>query len=158
MKNENKTKGLNFLILIPVGFVLMVISVIVFYEGRKAYWDYQVDKMCEKDGGVHVYIEQKLPLAYVSDSGLVKIPFEVKSTIDDLYFIRIVKNKILEGYLSVGSYKTQIIRRKDDIIIAEVISYGRGGGDFLSFAHPSYKSCNTDLNTIELMYQEAFEY
>ncbi|MEO1768095.1 hypothetical protein, partial [Thiobacter aerophilum] len=48
MRGSSLVKKLLF---IPLAFVVLLLLAISFFEGRKAYWDYQVRKMCEKDGG-----------------------------------------------------------------------------------------------------------
>src|SRR5688500_192867 len=52
-----KSRGfgiVGWLLMVPVALVVLVLLTIGFYEGRKAYWDYQVREMCAKDGGVRI--------------------------------------------------------------------------------------------------------
>ncbi|MDZ7805104.1 hypothetical protein [Thiohalophilus sp.] len=44
-----------------IAIIVIAISIVVFYEGRKAYWDYRVQEMCEEEGGVKVYESIYLP-------------------------------------------------------------------------------------------------
>lgn len=144
------------LVLTPLVFVLMAVLVFAFYEGRKAYWDYRVREMCEKDGGIKVYENAELPEMYMKNNDVIRIPFEANATEIDEYFIRTTREPIVEGNLSVGKHLTQIIRARDRKIMAESITYGRGGGDFPTFAHPSYMSCLTNGNSFDSMIHQVF--
>lgn len=42
---------IGWIVAVPLGLISLLILVIGFYEGRKAYWDSKVREMCEKDGG-----------------------------------------------------------------------------------------------------------
>ena len=142
------------MIKIVITIILIPILSLVFFEGRKAYWDNQVTKMCKKDGGIKIYEKTNKPLTYFVKKGFLKIPFESKSTINNEYFLRTKDTKIIEGRLSVGEHRTQLIKNKGDIIIAETVSFGRSGGDFPTFAHPSYHTCARNKNLLESMFEK----
>lgn len=148
--------AIKMLLLIPAALVLLLVLAFAFFEGRKAYWDYRVREMCVKDGGVKVYERVTLPQRYVNRDGIIRIPFEPHATLNDEYFIRTIRTPIVDGYLSVGRHQTQLVRATDKRLLAEVVSYGRGGGDFPTFAHPSYVSCQTSVNSIDSMNQQVF--
>lgn len=157
LRNCMRGAGLiKSLLLVPTVLVLLLLLAVAFFEGRKAYWDYRVQEMCEKDGGVKVYERVPLPKKYLNRDGQIKIPFEAHATTDDEFFIRTSRIPIVDGYLSVGKHQTQLYRTADKRLIAEIVSYGRGGGDFPSFAHPSYKTCQTEVNTLDSMNQQTF--
>jgi hypothetical protein len=64
-------------------------------------------------------------------------------------FIRVQITQIRSGNPSVVREKQEIIRRSDGQIVGQVVRYGRGGGDFSSFAHPSTFSCPEYINIYE---------
>lgn len=142
------------MIKLVITIILLPILSLVFLEGRKAYWDNQVTKMCNKDGGIKIYDKTNKPLTYFLNKGFLKIPSEYKSTINNEYFLRTKNTNIVEGRLSVGEHRTQLIQRKGDMVIAEIVSFGRSGGDFPTFAHPSFYTCSTDKNLLESMFKE----
>lgn len=52
---QRKQHGISVLSAVMLVIVVLPILVIVFYEERKAYWDWRVKEMCEKDGGVCIF-------------------------------------------------------------------------------------------------------
>lgn len=155
----NNIKGISsikVLLFLFVTLALFLLATIGYIEGRKVYWDRRVDNMCQEDGGVKIYERATLPSKYITNEGIVRIPFESHATQEDEYYLRIIRTPIVSGYLSVGKHQTQVIRTKDMKILAEVVSYGRGGGDIPTFSHPSYHSCKTDNNPIDSMIQQVF--
>lgn len=135
--------------LIPV---LLIVLAVGFFEGRKAYWDYRVREMCKRDGGV--IINEKIFISAEQEKKLPKIDSylgvapEALAKSDEPAFTRYQRISIKEGNLSVARHVKEIVRRSDGRVVGQVISYGRGGGDFLSPAHPSTFSCPdyADLN------------
>lgn len=129
---------------------LLVLLVFGFYEGRKAYWDYQVKAMCEKDGGPVVQEKVPIPNKYIDKDGIIHIPakpanpnrplsFEAKPT--DAFYYEWINEPIKIGYLAVGKHTLNIIRSSDNKILGSMVVYSRSGGDFPTFAHPSSISC-----------------
>jgi len=59
----NKQYGVSvikFIALTPLILIGLVVMAFVFTLLNKAYWDYRVKQMCEKDGGVTVYEKVEL--------------------------------------------------------------------------------------------------
>lgn len=136
--------------LIPVVLVLLLALVFAFFEGRKAYWDYRVKEMCERDGGIVVYEKVSIPDKYVDKNGIIRIPqklpvsgrrqgFEAEAT--DLFYYEWIDEPIRTGSLAVGRHTLNIIRSTDKKILGSMIIYSRSGGDLPTFAHPSSFSC-----------------
>jgi hypothetical protein len=98
------------LLIIPGVLILLVLLAMGFFEGRKAYWDYQVRGMCEKDGGVKVYERAPLPQKYFDRDGHIRIPFDAHATAGDEYFLRTIRTSIVDGHLSVVKHQTQLFR------------------------------------------------
>ena len=71
---------IGWVITIPLTLILLLILVVGFYEGRKAYWDHKVTEMCEKDGGIKIYERVQLDEAeynlYINKFGQLSIPID----------------------------------------------------------------------------------
>ncbi|MEN9480275.1 MAG: hypothetical protein RLZZ298_1670 [Pseudomonadota bacterium] len=143
MRAASPIFGMLTLILAAL-FVLLAITVI-FFEGRKAYWDEQVRKMCEKDGGVVINEIVEINTASYellkNNFGQIDIP-----KVGDPRSI---------GSIVVHSYKDYYIRQNDpevrrsvvtvvkasnEAVVATSTTYSRVGGDIFAL-HASYFSC-----------------
>ena len=136
---------IGWLLIIPLVLIGLLILAIGFYEGRKAYWDYRVREMCEKDGGVRIS-EQII----VSPTQATLIPKvgeffgvmpEALAKPEEPAFSRIQRSVIHEYNPSVIRHQEELIRRADQRVVGVVVTYGRGGGDFPSPSHPSSYQC-----------------
>lgn len=146
---------IGWLIKIPVFLIILLVLVIGFYEGRKAYWDYRVTKMCEEDGGVTVFekveLEKNKHSNLISRGGSVIIPIFSNAKIDDPYYIVFSESILRKKNPKVRKTETKIIRRSDSKVLSLKVSYSRGGGDFPTFiAAASAFSCRNvkGINTI----------
>ncbi|MEO1768102.1 hypothetical protein, partial [Thiobacter aerophilum] len=125
---------------------------ISFFEGRKAYWDYQVRKMCEKDGGV--FVVQQIHLnaddyrRLGGEQGEIPIPERGSAPTKAEYVSDTVRRVIREGNPSVWRTEATIHAVANDKIIARYINYSRRGGDFPTFAHPSSFSCDQGMGSV----------
>ena len=134
-------KVLAWIALTPIAVLVVGIG---GCEARKAYYDWQVREMCEKDGGVKVF--EKIIVSPDEQSRLPKIGGywgvapEALAKGGEPAFSRTRNVYLREGDLSIVRYEEEIVRRSDGRIVARSISYGRGGGDFLA-PHPSSFSC-----------------
>jgi hypothetical protein len=134
-----------------IGIVLAPIALLVIgiggCEATKAYYDWQVRRMCERDGGVTVY--ERLPigadlLAKMKGhiSGVPVVPQESANATDIPVFLRQVDQRVREGEPRIGRTEFQIVRRSDGKILAKSIFYSRSGGDFpFTASHPSRFAC-----------------
>ena len=148
---------IGWIVVIPLVLILLLILIVGFYEGRKAYWDYRVTKMCEKDGGMIIYenielTEEELNL-YKDKFGKYGFPRENQAS----EFIQIVsKDKstyIRRNYPEVRRNELSIIRRTDEKILGMRVSYSRVGGELFVF-HPSIFRCPETLeNTFSAIVQ-----
>jgi hypothetical protein len=135
-------KGVVILVAV---LVLVPALVVGFYEGRKAYWDYRVREMCEKDGGVAV-LEGMSISKEESDhlprvGGLLGVTTESLADPQSPVFSIINKTAIKNGEPSILRYEQAIVRRSDRSVIAQAIQYVRSGGDVPSPAFPSSYYC-----------------
>lgn len=146
------------LLLIPGVLVLLLLLAVAFFEGRKAYWDYQVREICKKDGGTKVFERVAIPHKYIDKDGFIQIPakpsipdkplhFEARTT--DLFYYEMIDEPIVSGSLAVGKHTFNVVRASDRKILATMIVYSRSGGDFPAFAHPSSFSCPDPKNRTE---------
>lgn len=135
----------KLLVLIPVVLVLLLILVVGFFEGRKAYWDYRVREMCAEDGGVKISeiidVDKNTYESLKNKFGQIDIPSK--------------GDPRSVGSIAVHSYKDVYIRRSDPevrrselavtkvssgAVVATSTTYSRVGGDLLA-PHPSYFAC-----------------
>ncbi len=139
----NKTIGWIIrspLILIAVGFL--------FCEVNKAYWDHQVKLMCHKDGGVVVYEHIELtPDEFKklggNEYGQIPLPVERLTKQEHPYYSEYTDILLHAGSLKVYKYVGKVFRKSDRKLLGQLITYGRGGGDFpTGIMHPSSFSCN----------------
>jgi len=116
-----------------------------YVPGQQSYWDAQVREMCERDGGVTIFEQIVVSPAQAASlpkvGGFFGVAPESLSKMEEPAFIRGQSIRIREGNPSVVREQQEIIRRSDGRVVARIVRYGRGGGDFPSPAHPSSFSC-----------------
>jgi len=137
---------LGWIISLPLIVIGLLIAVVIFCEGRKAYWDHRVREMCEMDGGVTVF--EKIT---ISDeeyrrlggvAGGLPLPHKDKVGKDHPYFYQTNEDKIHEWEPEVVRGETIVKRRSDGKILGRSIDYWRRGGDFpTGLFHDSSFSC-----------------
>lgn len=145
---------IGWIITIPLVFIALLMLVVGFFEGRKAYWNHKVTEMCEKDGGVKVYEHIELSRreypTLISSSGNVIIPNLSNAKPNDPYYVTFSEIIIREKNPKVRKTETKIIRHSDSKVLSLRVSYSRGGGDIpTGILAPSSFSCRSlgDINT-----------
>lgn len=152
-------KIIKWLFIVPVAVVLLGV---IGTEINKAYWDYQVRQMCEKDGGVTVYEKVELTLKeyekYGGFNGAISAPPKTASYADKYPYLSTFEKEIIhKSNPSVYRWEATIYRKSDKKIFGKVVSYHRGGGDFPTIiSHPSGFDCK-DMN-IKLNIEEEIFY
>ena len=145
LRRQHGLSVIGWLLMIPAALIVLLILVIGFYEGRKAYWDAQVREMCARDGGVTIFEQIVISAAQAVTlpkvGGFFGVAPEALAKLEEPAFIRNQSIQIREGNPSVVRDQQEIIRRSDGRVVGLVVRYGRGGGDFPSHAHPSEFSC-----------------
>lgn len=139
---------LKTLLIIPGTIVVLLLLAVGFFEGRKAYWDYQVRGMCEKDGGVKVYETVKLLPEKFNQWDQVSFQIPTKQNakpLDDYYFEWDVQH-YLQGNPEVWRNHFTLVRARDKKILGETIGYSRRGGDFPGPWHESSSGCATEAD------------
>lgn len=105
------------------------------------YWaDREVDRLCAKDGGVHVYETVTLAPENFGADGTVFPQYELLSaqrhdlvlrygpeysTVSKDSFLRAGKRMFVPG---IRRHVTQYVRRADGMVLAEMVRYSRFGG------------------------------
>ncbi|MDK9705272.1 MAG: hypothetical protein OEL20_19275 [Sulfuritalea sp.] len=121
---------------------LMIAS--LFLVGcEKARLDQQVKELCAKDGGVKVYETVTLSTdmydRYARTNWILPDKSDAKPTDD--YYIEIQRHYYKTGNPEMSRRQYRIIRRSDEKVLGESISYGRGGGDLPGPWHGSSYHC-----------------
>ena len=147
-RSSVRSRGLSilgWLLIIPVALVALLILVIGFYEGRKAYWDAKVREMCEKDGRITVYEHIALTRAEYDrlggKQGMIPLPSQRSVSAGYPFATSTVEKIFREHDPKVYREETSYLRMVDKKVLAKTVRYWRVGGDFPTFAHPSYFSC-----------------
>jgi hypothetical protein len=126
-----------------VGWLLMVPGVIIallllaagYYEGRKAYWDYRVRQMCEKDGGVTIYQKVHVSNEQIEhhvlpiSGGRLSVATKAQARPDAPIFA-VERTSTFRGVdPAVRRTESLIVRRSDETVVAKIVRYVRSGGD-----------------------------
>ena len=130
-------------------YVITLIGMSLLSGCEKWQLDRQMEELCKKDGGVRVYETVKLPPEMFDQSG---DPFpgwrgrpsseRLGNDYEYLFGVEyLVKGDPLKGQGELMRFHIQIIRRADIKLMGESVSYGRSGGDFIAFPHPTSKGC-----------------
>lgn len=141
-----------------IGLILAV--VLLPLTGCEKYaLDRQMEELCRKDGGIKVYETVKLPPSMFDQWG---DPFpgwrgrklEDRLGPDYRYVVETVYLKQgdpLKGEGRLSRHITRIVRLSDNKLMGEAVSYGRSGGDFIAYAHPTSKSCPVEQSESDLI-------
>lgn len=141
--NQQSSKYINIVVTVIAGLALA--------GCEKFALDRQMEELCKKDGGVKVYETVTLPPEMFDRWGDPFPGWRERKPEDRLgaeyrYVMEIVDIKRGDAFKGEGElrrFQTRIYRRSDNKLMGEAISYGRSGGDFIAFAHPTSKSCPT---------------
>lgn len=136
------------------GVLMVALSVFCLPGCEKYALDRQMEELCKQDGGVKVYETVALPPEMFDKWG---DPFpgwrgrkpEERLGTDYLYKFEITYPKQgdpLKGEGRLQRYHISIYRRSDNKLLGESVSYGRSGGDFIAYAHPTSNHCPKDVN------------
>lgn len=149
---------LNKALALVAGLAILLAPMLIF-NGVKAYYDRQVRELCAKDGGVRVYETVRLPAEKFNQWGQPNFqipitPYNKLKEADD-YYLEWEITKLKSGYLNLTRNHFNLIRHKDQKLLAESVSYSRGGGDLPGpWANSSF-SCPDKHKEIPL-FQQTF--
>jgi hypothetical protein len=115
-------------------------------EARKAYYDWEVRRMCETDGGVTVFDRVVLDKSEYEglggSHGQIPVPEERSAAAGEPYVSSTTRKVLKEDSIRITRTESHIKRRVDGKVLARYVTYSRVGGDFPSWAHPSYIMCD----------------
>lgn len=122
------------LIAIPVAFILYCVGLYAYCQLNKAYWDREVRKLCEIDGGVQIYEKVELSVGeypdLINDRGILRIPFKSHAKKDDPFFRESNTDILRSRSPKVYRYEQSIVRSKDNKTLSVQVGYVRQDGDF----------------------------
>jgi hypothetical protein len=149
VKLYRRTRGvsvLKLLVLFPAVVLLILLLVLAFHEGQKAYWDHRVGTLCTESGGVTVYEHVDVSLSQINAWGGVKgfpiLPYEDDHRLDVPFYRHRETAWLREGNPRVRRDEVKYIRRHDGKVLGSYVYYARIGGDFLSWGHPTSFGCD----------------
>ncbi len=146
------------LLLLAIGLPLLVIAYFVPSAYRKAQMDAEVDRLCAVDGGTKLYERVSLPAELFDQWGNPNIPFKgTRNALNSEYVVENFSTREEKGTslgqrpLTIHRFHYKIVRRSDDRVLGEAISYSRSGGDPEGPWHPSnYQGvCTEQANRLE---------
>jgi len=155
LKPNQRMRGgavLKILFLLPVVTVLVLLMVFAFYEGRKAYWDYRVQKMCEQDGGLTVFENIRVSAEdyerLKGTHGAIPIPERRSADSAAEYVSDTEITRMHQGTPDVWRTVAMVRSLDGNRPLARWVNYTRRGGDFLTVAHASYFTCDSDIASL----------
>ena len=111
--------------------------------GQTYYYDAQVNRLCAQDGGIKIHEKVRLPAdtfdTYAGRNWV--LPDKARLKPEDEYYIETDRRYFRQGNPEFSRNQHRIIRRSDGKVLAELVRYGRGGGDLPGPWHGSSFSC-----------------
>lgn len=125
--------------------IVVLVAGIGGCEARKAYYDRQVRKMCEKDGGVVLSGYVQLTSAQAQQlskvGSFISIPTERLARGDEPAFTRHTESVLRDANPRLTRWEEIIYRRADMKEVGRIVRFRRAGGDFPTLAMPSSFNC-----------------
>lgn len=130
--------------------IAMCVATSVYLMGcEKFALDRQMEELCRKDGGIKVYETVTLPTEMFDRWGDPFPGWRERKPEDRLgpdyryeeETVYLKQGDPFKGEGRLDRSSVRIYRRFDGKLLGEAISYGRSGGDFIAYAHPTSKSC-----------------
>lgn len=135
----------KLLVWTALALMLVLLLAIGGCEARKAYYDWQVRRMCEGDGGVIIFERTPVsPESFASlpkTGGRVGVPMKATAGPADPIYATAETKYLREGNPEIWRTEYSFIRRADGKLVGRAVFYSRMGGDFPSHAHPSSFGC-----------------
>lgn len=137
-------------LVLVVGFTILSVPALVS-TGVKAYYDRQVREMCAKDGGVRVYETVRLSAEKFNQWGqpnfhIPTIPYDKLNHTDEYYLVWETPD-LKTGNPSLERSYFRLIRRSDQKLLGESVTYIRIGGDLPGPWHGSSFMCPEPTQT-----------
>ena len=111
--------------------------------GRKCYYDAKVERLCAIDGGIKVYETVRLPAEKFNEWGQVNFykPTQGERALGPEYVFHEDVSVQLAGIPEIRRYHYKVTNAANLAVLAETISYQRGGGDLPGPWQPSAFTC-----------------
>ncbi len=136
----------------------VLVAAILLSACEKARLDQEVDRLCRIDGGIRVYETVKLSMEdYDERRGIVfpqyaNLPGD-KGRYGNLYYSSWETKTIVSGDPELVRSHLKIVRKSDEKILGEHVTYFRRGGDIPNPFHPSSYGCPRVDSTPDLVKQ-----
>lgn len=136
---------------------ILIVLALVTGCAEKYELDRKMEELCKKDGGVKIYETVKLPPEMFDKDGYPfpgwrnRLNKEDRLSEDYLYIHerKVLKDgDIFKGEGRLTRIDLKIIRKVDNKILAEHITYLRAGGDGFVIGHPTGNSCSFSTDSI----------
>lgn len=137
-----------------VSIAVIAIAGLALSGCEKARLDQQVRELCAKDGGIKVYEMVKLPPEKFNKWG--QINFYLPDSPEPLghdYMFEVNTSYSKTGNPSMRRVHYRIVRRSDNVVLGESVSYHRVGGDMPGPWHESSFHCPKDAGDIPFLTQ-----
>ena len=112
---------------------------------QKAELDREVDRLCAIDGGVHIYEVVRLPKNYFGPDGELVPPYRGRMGTDARYGPEyqstLRTTYLVSGNPSLTRTVWRLVRKADEKVLGEAITYSRAGGDLPGPSAPSGYTC-----------------
>lgn len=127
---------------------------IVLLAGCEKYeLDRRMEELCKKDGGVRVYEAVRLPASMFDQNGDPFPGWRNRAVGDRLSpsyrFVReetfLKHGNPVKGEGQLLRLHWKIIRKSDEKLLGEAVSYSRSGGDFIALGHFTSNGCPSQL-------------
>lgn len=141
---------MKLLIAIAGVAAVALVGYVGFFEGRKAYWDREVSELCKRDGGDRVFSSIEVSkddyLRFLNKFGKFEIPLDSPDANVPVVQKR-TSSYVRRNDPEVRRDETQIIQKRDGVLLAQTVSYSRVGGDSFGL-QPTYHSCPEQQSSI----------
>lgn len=131
-----------------------ILAVSLLLSGCEKYsLDQKVKELCAKDGGTKVYQTVKLARDKFNEWGQPNFyqPVQEENALGPDYIFRSNVQYYKRGNPQMARYHFQVIRRSDEAVLGESVSYSRSGGDLPGPWHESSYHCPEEYGDIPLL-------
>lgn len=143
---------------------LLLFAITTLTGCEKYALDRQMEEMCAKDGGIKVHETVTLPPEKFDQDG-DPIPGKRSNLMEErlgssyqlTHKTTYLKNgDPLNGESQLSRSEWKVIRVADQKTLVDAIVYGRTGGDFIAFAHPTSNGCPQEIGAPKAVIRAAF--
>jgi hypothetical protein len=132
---------------------LLALTACLLAGCEKAKLDEEVRRLCAQDGGIKIYETVKLPSeAFDQWGGLTFYkPTQGENALGPSYIFQSDTRHYKKGDPAMWRSHVRVVRKADQKLLGESISYARRGGDVPSPLHPSSFGCPDDRGEVRLL-------